>query len=167
MEGSNNGECTSGVRKKPRFRSVYRRIKALSPLPYLVKVLDFYVRSVSECAGRTNYSGLTAGGLGVSTITLPNSFNTSSLRNDDDFAELVRAASQRSKSSPAAQEKEIRRSFSTSAVPSVGRIDEDRPCYFGGSFRKSASQSDLRYPRTRSCHPARISRVGNEIVDCT
>ncbi|GLJ28389.1 hypothetical protein SUGI_0558700 [Cryptomeria japonica] len=142
-----------------RLRSLYRRIKALSPLPYLVKALDFYVRSVSECAGRSNYSGLAAGGLGVSTISVPNSFTTSSLTKDhDEFAELVRAALQRSKSSPGGQGKEI-------PTPCVGRIDEESPCYFGGSFRTNTTQSDLRYPRTRSSHPARISRVEEEIVE--
>ncbi|GLJ28388.1 hypothetical protein SUGI_0558690 [Cryptomeria japonica] len=149
MEGGNNGESTSGARKMPRFRSLYRRIKAFSPIPYLVKARDFYMRSISECAGRANYSGL-----GVSMAAPPKSFSSSTVRNDDEFAELVRAASQTSKSSPGAQGSEIPRSFSTNAAPCVGRIDEESPCYFGGSFRKNVVQSDLRYPRNRSRHPA-------------
>ncbi|GLJ28386.1 hypothetical protein SUGI_0558650 [Cryptomeria japonica] len=166
MEGTSNAKATSSVPKKPRTASFYRVIKVFSPLPYLAKARDFYIRSMTQCAGRANYSGLAAGALGVSTITLPKSFSTSSLTYDDEFGELVRAASQSNKSSPVAQEKEIPRSFSTNGAPSVGRIDEDSPCYFGGSFRKNAAQPDLRYPRARSCRPARISRVREEIVEC-
>ncbi|GLJ28419.1 hypothetical protein SUGI_0559220 [Cryptomeria japonica] len=101
------------------------------------------MKSISECVGRANYSGL-----GVSILGLPKSFSIYSLRNDDEFAELVRAASQRSESSPVAQQKVIPKSFSSNRAPSVGRIDEDNPCYFGGSFRKNAAQPDLRFPRT-------------------
>ncbi|GLJ28410.1 hypothetical protein SUGI_0559120 [Cryptomeria japonica] len=94
----------------------------------------------------------------VSIAGLPKSFSSSSLRNDDEFAELVRAASQRSKSSPISQQKAIPKSFNSFAAPSVGRIDEGSPCYFGGSFKKNAAQPDLRFPaRTRSCHPGRTS----------
>ncbi|GLJ28415.1 hypothetical protein SUGI_0559180 [Cryptomeria japonica] len=67
------------------------------------------------------------------------------------------APSQRSKSSPVAQRKVIWKSFSTNRAPYVGRIEEDSPCYFPGSFRKIADQPDLRFPRTRSCRPARTS----------
>ncbi|GLJ28391.1 hypothetical protein SUGI_0558720 [Cryptomeria japonica] len=166
MEGGNNGEFTSAVRKKLRFRSLYVKIKAFSPIPYLLKALDFYVRSMSQCAGRANYKGLAAGGFGVSAIALPRSFTISSLTNDDEFADLVRAASQRSISSPAAQgRKKIPIRFRTNDAPSVGRIDEDSPCYFPGSFRKTGVQADLRYPRTRSYHPARTSGIGEEIVE--
>ncbi|GLJ28422.1 hypothetical protein SUGI_0559250 [Cryptomeria japonica] len=152
MEGGNNSRAISDISKKRRVKSLCRGIKALFPLRYLAKARDFYIKSISECAGRANYSGL-----GVSTVGLPKSFSNSSLRNDDEFAELIRAASQRSKSSPVAQQKVIPQSFSTNTAPSVGRIDEDSPCYFGGSFRKNAVQPNLRFPRTRSCSPARIS----------
>ncbi|XP_059068237.1 uncharacterized protein LOC131858804 [Cryptomeria japonica] len=128
MEGGNNGEFTSAFGKKVRFRSPYIKIKAFSPIPYLLKALDFYVRSVSQCAGRANYKGLAGGGFGVPAIVLPKSFTvTSTLTNDDEFSDLVRAASQRSISSPAAQGKEIPIRFRTNDAPSVGRIDEDSP----------------------------------------
>ncbi|GLJ28406.1 hypothetical protein SUGI_0559060 [Cryptomeria japonica] len=152
MEGDNNSRASSDVSKKRRVKSFCRGVKALCPLRYLAKARDFYMRSISECAGRANYSGL-----GVSMLGLPKSFTTSSLRNDDEFAEVVRAASQRSKSSPVAQQKAIPKSFNSNAAPSVVRIDEDSPCYFGGSFKKNAAQPDLRFPSTRSCRPARTS----------
>ncbi|GLJ28421.1 hypothetical protein SUGI_0559240 [Cryptomeria japonica] len=152
MEGGNNSRASPGVSKKRGVKSLCREIKSFSPIPYLAKARDFYMRSISECAGRASSSGL-----GVSMVGLPKSFSNSSLRNDDEFAELVRAASQRSKSSPVAQQKAIPKRFSTNGAPSVGRIDEDSPCYFGGSFRKNASQPDLHYPRTRRCNPGRTS----------
>ncbi|GLJ28424.1 hypothetical protein SUGI_0559380 [Cryptomeria japonica] len=152
MEAGNNCRASGDISKKRRVKSLCRGIKALSPLRYLAKARDFYMRSISECAGRANYSGFD-----VSMVGLPKSFSNSSLRNDDEFAELVRAASERSKSSPVAQQKVIPKSFSASRAPSVGRIDEDSPCYFPGSFRKNAAQPDLRFARMRSCRPARTS----------
>ncbi|GLJ28413.1 hypothetical protein SUGI_0559160 [Cryptomeria japonica] len=152
MEGSDNSRASDYISKKKRVKSLCRGIKVLSPFRYLAKARDFYIKSIAECAGRANYRGL-----GVSMAGLPKSFSGSSVRNDDEFAELVRAASQSSKSSPVAQHKVIPKSSSTNRAPSVGRIDEDSPCYFGGSFRKIVAQPDLRFPRRRICRPARTS----------
>ncbi|GLJ28390.1 hypothetical protein SUGI_0558710 [Cryptomeria japonica] len=132
MEGSNDSESTGGAPKKSRLKSLCKGIKVLSPLRYFDKALDFYVKSVSECAGRSNYSGLGMG-MGVSNIALPNTFTTSST-NGDKYA-----ASKRSNPPPGAQVKKIPKSFSNSAIEPMDTIDEDIPCYFTGSFRKSAA----------------------------
>ncbi|GLJ28392.1 hypothetical protein SUGI_0558730 [Cryptomeria japonica] len=113
MKGGNNGESTSGAPKKPRLRSLCKAIQFLSPLPYLLKALQFYARSICECAGWINYSGVAVS------------------KNGGQFGELVRT-----KTSPAQKMKKI----STSFEP-MERIDEDIPCYFPGSLRKRAAFS--------------------------
>lgn len=151
---------------KPRpMRSFYKYIKALSPIPYLTRARDFYVRSITQCAGNSSYVGI-AGAPGA-TMVLPKSFsvNSSSGReDDDDYRELVRAASQRGRPTPIrittlSDHQPFPRSFSTSMATDhrhrshqldVGKIDEESPCYFSGSFRKTVDE-DLRYPRSRSC----------------
>ncbi|GLJ28385.1 hypothetical protein SUGI_0558620 [Cryptomeria japonica] len=155
------------VSEKQRRKSFYRRLKALSPIPYLVKVRDYYVKSFTECAGRSN--GLPPKGPGVAS--LPKSFSTSSSRNDEDFMELVRAASQRShphlsRSSSAQQEQDhFPRSFSSaSTAPSVERIDEDSPAYFSGSFKKTFPEADLRFPRSHSYSTAQNFHVRRRIA---
>jgi hypothetical protein len=88
--------------------------------------------------------------------------NSSSLRDDDrDYRELVRAASQRVRTTQIritklSDHQPFNRSLSTYTENrnrqqnSVGRIDEESPCYFSGSFKKTVDE-DLRFPRSRSC----------------
>ncbi|GLJ28384.1 hypothetical protein SUGI_0558610 [Cryptomeria japonica] len=160
------------VSEKQRGKSFYRRLKALSPIPYLAKARDYYVRSLTECAGRANYSGLAAGGPGVAMpASLPKSFSTSSSRNEEEFRELVRAASQRSnpylsRSSSAQQQQDpFPRSFSSASTPpSVGRIDEDSPAYFPGSFKTSIPEADPRFPRSHSYSTAQNFHVRRGIA---
>ncbi|GLJ30241.1 hypothetical protein SUGI_0598230 [Cryptomeria japonica] len=203
MEAGKNGETTTGASKKARFRSFYRKIKAFSPIPYLLKAIDFYVKSVSQCAGSANYgSSWAVGGPGISIVTSPNPFGTGAFRNDEEFGKIGRNASPRtnpsqekpnsrsfgvktgssisnvkapntfgtaasrngeefdkvvknaSQRSNLSQEKPNSRSFGVKRVPCVGRIDEDSPCYFPASFRKSALQPDLRFPCPRICQSA-------------
>ncbi|XP_059077010.1 uncharacterized protein LOC131876195 [Cryptomeria japonica] len=121
-------------------------MKALSPLPYLGKAHDYYVRSLNKWAAKANYSGLAASV--SSATTLPKSFTTASARKDDEYGEVVRAASQRRCSSSssssnlglyklASSEQALARS--RSAAPSVGTIHEDGTCYFPASLPKTVS----------------------------
>eukprot|EP01018_Ginkgo_biloba_P007078 Gb_09836 [translate_table: standard] len=165
MENNQNeGKPISNNASKKRFGAVYRCIKALSPLPYLVRARNYYVRSMTECAGRANYSGIAAGPYGGG-MNLPKSFSTNSARerDEDEMGELIRAASQRSrsmKSDSNASSEAFPRSFSTATV---GRIDEDSPCYFPGSFRKTVNESDLLYGRSRSYSSAETFKVHRRI----
>lgn len=159
-----DGKTDAKSKARP-MRSFYKCIKALSPIPYLTRARDFYVRNITQCAGNSSYVGI-AGAPGA-TMVLPKSFsaNSSSGREDnDDYSELVRAASQRGRPTPIritklSDHQPFPRSFSTSMATDyrhrshqldVGKIDEESPCYFSGSFRKTVDE-DLRYPRSRSC----------------
>ncbi|GLJ28414.1 hypothetical protein SUGI_0559170 [Cryptomeria japonica] len=62
----------SNVQNSAKDRSFHRIMKALSPLPYLGKARDYYVTSLNNLAG-----------------------SATSARIDDEYGELVRAASQR------------------------------------------------------------------------
>nr|ABK25971.1 unknown [Picea sitchensis] len=162
---ASDGKTTDAKGKARPKGSFYKCIKALSPIPFLTRARDFYVRKITQCAGNSSYVGI-AGAPGA-TMTLPKSFSSSSAyrrEGDDDYSELVRAASQRERPTPIKITKlmdhqPFPRSFSASTATDhhnrnlqldVERIDEDSPCYFSGSFRKSVDE-DLRFPRSRSC----------------
>lgn len=165
-EGKANAK---GKARQPRTFSKY--IKALSPIPYLTRARDFYVRKITQCAGNSSYVGI-AGAPGAS-MTLPKSFSTSSAGrvDDDDYRELIRAASQRERPTPIKITKlmdhqPFPRSFSASTAADhnrrnhqldVGRIDEDSPCYFSGSFRKNVEE-DAQFPRSRSYSTVQTSK---------
>nr|ABK25308.1 unknown [Picea sitchensis] len=115
-----------------------------------------------QFAGRANNVGV-VGATGVA-MALPRSFsvNSSSIRDDDrDYRELVRAASQRVHTTQIritklSDHQPFNRSLSTYTENSnrqqnsVGRIDEESPCYFSGSLKKTVDE-DLQFPRSRSC----------------
>ncbi|KAL1540873.1 hypothetical protein AAHA92_25163 [Salvia divinorum] len=111
------------------------------PAKILARARDFYIRSMTTCAGHA--------AVGVPNLhfqSLPRSFSDNSSYSDysardDDFRELTRVASTRAKAKA-----ELLRSTSSSpigagrvpAIPrsrtvTIGRIDEDKPCEFGGN----------------------------------
>ncbi|GER31108.1 hypothetical protein STAS_07094 [Striga asiatica] len=120
-----------------------------TPFRALAKARDFYVQSMMNCVDR-NIVGLQ----GTSQApSLPKSFSASSARSDEDYRELLRAASARnidwanlgSRGGPRAMPP---RSISVA----MGRIDEERPCcYFGEEvIGKGNVKSELKYPRSKS-----------------
>lgn len=154
-----DGKMDTKSRRRP-LEAFYKCIRAISPIPYLARARDYYIRGMTQCAGMGSYVGV-AGAPGA-TIALPQSFtfNSSSLMDhDDDYRELIRAASQKGRATTTklSLHQPLPRSFSTSTDHrrrrqqiGVGRIDEESPCYFSGSFKKSVDE-DLRFPRSRSC----------------
>ncbi|CAA0809068.1 Uncharacterised conserved protein UCP031279 [Striga hermonthica] len=123
------------------------------PFRALAKARDFYVQSMMNCADR-NIVGLQ----GTSQApSLPKSFSVSSSRStgsDEDYRELLRAASARSidwgnlgsRGGPRAMPP---RSISVA----MGRIDEERPCcYFGTDVigKGNHVKRELKYPRSNS-----------------
>ncbi|KAK3021913.1 hypothetical protein RJ639_045207 [Escallonia herrerae] len=121
----------------------------------LSKARDFYIRSMSECAGQVGFGA--SMGMGCPTphiSSLPRSFSVGSTSSsyDQDFRELVRAASTRSlggkvdlefrqRQSPASGVNVVPRSQSVA----VGRIDEDKPCEFGEDFKSLVVHKYLPY----------------------
>ncbi|GMH16471.1 hypothetical protein Nepgr_018312 [Nepenthes gracilis] len=120
------------------------------PIRILVKARDFYVNSMNNYAERTCYGG-GSWGPSITDNELPRSFSTNSVRSseNDDFKELMRAASTRvlgdridlsGSLQPEKQGKVAAPPKKTVAVglkgvprsASVGmaKIDEDKPCEF-------------------------------------
>ncbi|XP_068655311.1 uncharacterized protein [Aristolochia californica] len=134
--GAKDGKSVSG-------NKFTRCIKA--PIRVLCKARDFYVRSMTNCAGNMNYS--------MYPSTLPKSFSVASSRasDEEDLREVMRMVSQRSQretsgtlSQPSVMGAQgLPKSFSVG----IGRIDEDKPCYFQEDFKMN---TDILYPRSRS-----------------
>lgn len=135
--------------KESRLR---RCMKA--PMRFLSKVRDFYIQGITECSGRFPYLDAAMGcPPGQLSGALPRSFSVGSARwsSGDDYRDLVRAASTRSRGhysveldlpkNPPAPAR-LHRSFSFG----IGRIDEDKPCDFGDNV---VVKPNL-YPRSRS-----------------
>ncbi|GLJ28418.1 hypothetical protein SUGI_0559210 [Cryptomeria japonica] len=126
----------SNVQNNAKDRSFHRIMKALSPLPYLGKARDYYVRSLNKLAVGATYS-----------------------RTDDEYGELVRAASQRRNSNSSSSSRlalyklassEQAFARSRSVVPSVCTIYEDDAYDFPATLPMSFSVAASRYPRSCS-----------------
>lgn len=131
------------------------------PIRALSKARDFYVRSITGCAPRVGHSNP----IGYPEM-LPKSFSGSSARSNDndDYRELIRAASARTLTDRIdmdmilmRQQRKVVNSSSSKDLPKsasvgMGRIDEDGPCDdFGKDVGVGVSvKSDLLYPRSRS-----------------
>ncbi|XP_057806802.1 uncharacterized protein LOC131021568 [Salvia miltiorrhiza] len=144
--------------KKARTESKFMRyIKG--PVKILARARDLYVRSMTSCAGHA--------AVGVPNLhfqSLPRSFSANSsysdhTSRDDDLRELIRVASTRRKaellrSSPMAAGGVP--AFPRSRTVTVGRIDEDKPCEFGGD---GVGVRPEVYLRSKTYAPSRSSMV--------
>ncbi|GLJ28423.1 hypothetical protein SUGI_0559260 [Cryptomeria japonica] len=130
----------SNIQKSAKDRSFHRIMKALSPLPYLGKARDDYVTTLNKWA-----SGAT------------------SARRDDEYWDLVRAASQRRNANSSTSSRlrvyklaSAEQAFarSRSVAPSVCTIYEDEPYDFPPTLPTSISVAASHYPRScRSSMP--------------
>lgn len=144
-----------------------------APIRIMCKARDFYVKSMDDFAGRVGNGG-GVGGPAAHVTTLPKSFSVNSSRTiqgDDDFRELVRAASTREGGRQELhnlyqQQSErhrtmnnqqnngvfgpngVGRSYSV-GIGKIGRIDEDRTCEFEEDDQFNVNKNNL-YPRSRS-----------------
>ncbi|KAK4791391.1 hypothetical protein SAY86_031804 [Trapa natans] len=114
-----------------------------APFRLLSKAAELYVRGITDCSGRAGYGPSMAQLQG-----LPKSYSSSTskstiLYTDEDFRELVRAASTRSLCDYGKIQIEIPTSYhhgryhsrsrgkiARSFTSGIERIDEDRPCEF-------------------------------------
>ncbi|GLT77644.1 hypothetical protein SLA2020_492110 [Shorea laevis] len=131
-------------KKRKVMKIIVASIKILS------KATDFYMKGMEDCAGRLGNSGV-MGGAAVHVSQLPQSFSVKSLKSsdeDEEFRELLRAASKRAMDGAERHQINVKesggmqgkRSYSV-WIGKIGRIDEDKPCSF---------EQDLVYPRSRS-----------------
>lgn len=137
------------MRSKAESQSKFRHYLE-NPRKILHKARDFYVKSMEDCANKLSYGGV-VGCPGPQVWRLPRSFsvNYSKSRNDERFKELLAAMNKKFGSGVDLNERRqqkmekgaMRRSYSTSVWLLLGRIDEDKPCYF---------EDDMIYARSRS-----------------
>ncbi|KAK1322629.1 hypothetical protein QJS10_CPA02g00093 [Acorus calamus] len=127
-----------------------------APLRALVRARDFYVKSMTGCAGRAQY-GAVVGCPGMAMSTLPRSFSTNSYggrsNDDEDFRELMRVASIK-KVADSLRVKSGGAAGGVRVVPrsrsvAIGRIDEDKT-YDGEEDVGAAVAAARMYPRSRS-----------------
>ncbi|KAK8587020.1 hypothetical protein V6N13_086028 [Hibiscus sabdariffa] len=130
-------------------RKLSRYLKA--PIRFLIKVGDFYIKSMTEYSEKVGHGtilGCPAGHVNA----LPRSYSVGSTRSghgDNDFRELLRAASTRHFDDNKARRQQARRSpkMPRSQSVGIGRIDEDKPCDFDADFIKV---KPAYFPRSRS-----------------
>lgn len=143
------------ISQKSKESKISRCLKV--PIRVLTKARNYYIQSMSQCAGGV---GFASGPMGCPTphvSSLPKSFSVNSSRlmsNDEDFRELVRIASARRLGNKVEMEILQRRQEQSSAagvgvVPrsqgvAIGRIEEDKEYEVGDEYLKV-------YPRSKSC----------------
>lgn len=128
---SDNSKSTSSPSKKKNRLLLY--IKA--PLRVLCRARDFYVRSMTSCAGRIDMEGGAYPlGYPMAAGPLPRSFSVASGKSgasEEDLQELIRTASLRRARSQGANAAAVPGAVPRSQSVAVTRIDEDKPCEFG------------------------------------
>ncbi|KAJ7966505.1 3-isopropylmalate dehydratase large subunit like [Quillaja saponaria] len=126
------------------------------PIRALGKARDFYVRSMTGCAGSMNYGSIAPGS------ALPKSFsvNSSTSNGGDDYRDLIRAASARSLGNRInvdmilQQQGMIQQPLPSKGLPKscsvgMGRIDEDDPSDFGEDGVVDG-KPNLLFPRSKT-----------------
>ncbi|XP_027356299.1 uncharacterized protein LOC113865760 [Abrus precatorius] len=136
-----------------------------TPIRVLGKARDMYVRSITKCGHSMNYSNpVDAAGR---FEALPRSYSAATSRSDnEDFAELLRAASARTLVNRIDVDLALKQQASAQPVSSnglpkstsvgMGRIDEDKPFDLGEGGLNGMPNS---YPRSRSYAVGKTSGV--------
>ncbi|POO03712.1 hypothetical protein TorRG33x02_000160 [Trema orientale] len=162
------------MKTKTHSQNRFMRIITI-PIKALGKARDYYVRSMNS-AEKLGYAS-TMGGPAGQFAALPKSFSVrasrSSDNNDDDYAELIRAASARSFGGRIDVDAILRQQLREAAAKttpctaamttttgarglpkcsSVGmsKIDEEKACDFGEDGADNDLKPDFLYPRSRS-----------------
>lgn len=127
-----------------------------APLRFLKKARDMYVQGMIHCSAQLSNVDAAMGCPTAHPSMLPRSFSvgsaTRSAASDDDFKELIRAASLRTYGTAfdfgeaAAMKMKMPRSRSVG----IGRIDEDKPCEFGDDEAIKVRPRPNVYPRSKS-----------------
>lgn len=150
---------TKRVRKQSKF-SRYMR----GPIKILARARDFYVQGLTGCAGDAAYIN-PMGFPATHFATLPRSFSAGSAYSDsssrdEDMRELIRIASTRSlpeKLEGGSGGGGGVAAMQRSRTVTIGRIDEEKPCEFGGD---DDGERAAAYPRSRSYASPASTRSG-------
>ncbi|XP_059671017.1 uncharacterized protein LOC132316556 [Cornus florida] len=126
-----------------------------APIRVLIKMRDFYIQNMSECAGGFGH-GSAMGCPTAQVSILPKSFsvNSSLSSNNEEISDLIKAASTKSSLGGKIELDLRRRQLPVTGVNvvtrcqsvGIGRIDEDRPCEFGEDVKVKT----VVYPRSKS-----------------
>lgn len=163
------------MKAKANHQNKFMKILAM-PIRALAKARDFYVKSMNNYADKVHYGA--GPGFGSAGYSVPRSFSTNSMRsssNEDDFRELVRAAStstlgnridltsafsgaNSSNSSSLQPQKQgtIIRGVPRSASVGMAKIEEDKPCEFDVDDEREKDEPQMNkgkfrmFPRSRS-----------------
>ncbi|KAL6521589.1 hypothetical protein OROGR_018158 [Orobanche gracilis] len=141
----------STVRKDNRFGR-YMKV----PIKILARARDFYVQSLTSCAGGVAYYGNNMGCSNPCPENYPISLRTNSPYNsncssrDEDMRELFRVAATRGLTGKSEA------AMTRSRTVGFDRIDEDKPCEFGAD---DVGKRPVVYPRSRSYMTSRGSRM--------
>ncbi|XP_073121060.1 uncharacterized protein [Henckelia pumila] len=159
------------MKTKASQENMFLRIIAI-PARALAKARDLYVKSITRYADKMiNYSNV----MGMPQVSgLPKSFsvNSAGSRHDEDFRELVRAASARSTIGGRvdldmymkAEMMKFRAGSGNGPLPrsssvAMGRIDEDKPCCSFGEEIININYIKHKYPRSKSHVVARSTAI--------
>ncbi|KAJ4716119.1 3-isopropylmalate dehydratase large subunit like [Melia azedarach] len=136
-----NTKMRSKARKQRKVMQIFS-----VPIKILSKVGDFYVKGMENCNNRVSFSSW----IGCPStpgvrLTRNFSFNSFTASDDEEFGQLLRAASEKKTRQTALQTSMMGRSYSIS-VGKIGRIEEDKPC----AFEEDGLKSELVYLKSRS-----------------
>ncbi|KAK7330937.1 hypothetical protein VNO77_25143 [Canavalia gladiata] len=130
---------------------VRRYIKA--SLRFLTRVRDIYVEGMIQCSGHFAYAEAALGCPTGQLSTLPRSFSVNSATSDDDFKDLVRAASLRSYGNRVEFGDAVIKMPRSRSV-GIGKIDENKPCDYFEDDALIKVKPNI-YRRSRSYAPRR------------
>ncbi|KAL5788036.1 hypothetical protein ACOSP7_004985 [Xanthoceras sorbifolium] len=108
----------------------------------LHKARDFYVKSMEDCASKLAYGGV-VGCPTAGLSRLPSSFSVS--QSPKNWSQVDLNEREQDLRWPAAGA--MKRSYTSVGLGKIGRIDEDKPCYFEGDrvyYARSTSYAAIK-----------------------
>ncbi|KAJ0078069.1 hypothetical protein Patl1_37337 [Pistacia atlantica] len=116
------------------------------PRKILHKARDFYVKSMEDCASKVGYGGV-VGCPTAQLSRLPRSFSVNYSKSRNDVSKKMgnqmdlNAREEELRQQKMENYGAVKRCYTSVGLGKIGRIDEDRPCYF---------EEDMLYARSRS-----------------
>ncbi|KAK2664823.1 hypothetical protein Ddye_003397 [Dipteronia dyeriana] len=128
----------------------------------LHKGRDFYVKSMEDCASKLAFGGVMGCPTAQALFRLPaKNFSAGfSKSNDEKFRQLLEAVTKKLEIQMDLNEREqdfrwpdakesgvMKRSYTSTGLGKIGRIDEDKPCYFADDmvYDARSKRSNIKY----------------------
>ncbi|XP_040378600.1 uncharacterized protein LOC107303803 [Oryza brachyantha] len=142
----------TGTRGMRALAMLGRCVRA--PFRVLVRARDLYVSRMAACAGGGGRGAAPVGLVAVPRCQSHGFYRSAGSSTDDDIRELIRAASRAGP--PRARATGV---GPRSRSAAVGRIDEDRPCEFGGLDARTLVMA----PKSKSCTVGPTARTAHRV----